>query len=195
MGLLVYMICISFLNAQPPKPKTDTIEMLTSTQWVMFYRNKTLERYRKYENENVIYIGKDYYGRLKTDSSQYYLSNTVEKTFDSSKIGKIRNGKYIIVDGLEFVYKDIEIYKSEIRKSFYKLMEKEKLREAEKVCDTLIPEKTQELNDSLGDWKAVVYVIKIIKISKEELVLQYISEEVRIGNNPVTYVPYEGDTK
>lgn len=195
MGLLVYMICISFLNAQPAKPKTDTIDMLRATPWVEFYNNKTLEYYRKYEHENIIYTSKDCYGRLKTGSSQYYLSNTVEKTFDSTKIGKIRNGEYIITHGREFVYKSIEIFNAQMKEVKYEILERVKLREAGKVCDTLIPKKTQELNDSIGEWIPVVRVIKIIKISKEELVLQHIFEEIRIGNRPAKYVPYEGDIK
>lgn len=37
-------------------------------------------------------------GREKhSDISNYYLSNTPDSTFDKKKIGKVKNGKYIIV--------------------------------------------------------------------------------------------------
>ena len=43
-------------------------------------------------------------GELRIFNYRYYLSSSQDTVFDSNKIGKNNNGKYIIRDGGDFVF-------------------------------------------------------------------------------------------
>lgn len=94
--------------SKPTLPKPDitntahvqnisTLDLLTGKEWTMQFPSKQSytfkELYSKNE-QNVIYT---YNGEITETKVPFYLSDSIVPTFDSSKVGKIKNGKYIIL--------------------------------------------------------------------------------------------------
>ena len=81
-----------------------TQELLTSTKWEpqdFFYEGDYgYVRYTKTEYFTKMKINDE----LRIFNYRYYLSSTQDTVFDSKKIGKNNNGKYIIEDGGNYVF-------------------------------------------------------------------------------------------
>ena len=100
--LLVFnMYCGISAFAQGQK---TTQELLTSTKWEpqdFFYEGDYgYVRYTKTEYVTKMKID----GELRLFNYRYYLSSSPDTVFDSNKIGKNNNGKYIIEDGGYYVF-------------------------------------------------------------------------------------------
>ena len=81
-----------------------TQELLTSTKWKpqdFFYEGDYgYVRYTKTEYITKMKINDE----LRIFNYRYYLSSSQDTVFDSNKIGKNNNGKYIIEDGGDYVF-------------------------------------------------------------------------------------------
>ena len=95
------MYCGISVFAQGQK---TTQELLTSTKWEpqdFFYEGDYgYVRYTKTEYVTKMKID----GELRLFNYRYYLSSSPDTVFDSNKIGKNNNGKYIIEDGGYYVF-------------------------------------------------------------------------------------------
>ena len=95
------MYCGISVFAQGQK---TTQELLTSTKWEpqdFFYEGDYgYVRYTKTEYVTKTKID----GELRLFNYRYYLSSSPDTVFDSNKIGKNNNGKYIIEDGGYYVF-------------------------------------------------------------------------------------------
>lgn len=100
--LILNMYCCGMsVFAQGQK---TTQELLTSTNWEPqdFFANGDYGyvRYTKTEYATKMKID----GELRIFNYRYYLSSSPDTEFDSNKIGKNNNGKYIIRDGGDYVF-------------------------------------------------------------------------------------------
>ena len=99
--LALNMYCGISVFAQEQK---TTQELLTSTKWEpqdFFYEGDYgYVRYTKTEYFTKMKID----GELRIFNYRYYLSSAPDTVFDSNKIGKNNNGKYIIRDGGDYVF-------------------------------------------------------------------------------------------
>ena len=192
-SLIFMIICMSSLSAQPQK--LDTIDILTSTTWVISYNNKIIEgEYIKYDYKNRVIINDSWNGEKK--SHKYYLSNEVEEIFDTTKVGSILNGKYIIVEVWRIILEGSELARLQMRDSIHNIVKLNKFLEEGEVRDCSSTQCTQPqlYNVGVGRERSInVYEIK--KISKKELVLQRISKEPIMGGGSTTYIPYDENLK
>ena len=100
--LMLNMYCCGMsVFAQGQK---TTQELLTSTNWEPqdFFANGDYGyvRYTKTEYATKMKID----GELRIFNYRYYLSSSPDTEFDSNKIGKNNNGKYIIRSGGDYVF-------------------------------------------------------------------------------------------
>lgn len=100
--LMLNMYCCGMsVFAQGQK---TTQELLTSTNWEpqdFFYEGDYgYVRYTQTEYITKMKIN----GELRIFNYRYYLSSSQDTEFDSNKIGKNNNGKYIIEDGGDYVF-------------------------------------------------------------------------------------------
>ena len=100
--LMLNMYCCGMsVFAQGQK---TTQELLTSTNWEpqdFFYEGDYgYVRYTQTEYITKMKIN----GELRIFNYRYYLSSSQDTVFDSNKIGKNNNGKYIIEDGGDYVF-------------------------------------------------------------------------------------------
>lgn len=100
--LILNMYCCGMsVFAQGQK---TTQELLTSTNWEPqdFFANGDYGyvRYTKTEYATKMKID----GELRIFNYRYYLSSSPDTEFDSNKIGKNNNGKYIIRSGGDYVF-------------------------------------------------------------------------------------------
>lgn len=100
--LMLNMYCCGMsVFAQGQK---TTQELLTSTNWEpqdFFYEGDYgYVRYTQTEYATKMKIN----GELRIFNYRYYLSSSQDTVFDSNKIGKNNNGKYIIEDGGDYVF-------------------------------------------------------------------------------------------
>lgn len=99
--LILNMYCGISVFAQGQK---TTQELLTSTNWEpqdFFYEGDYgYVRYTQTEYITKMKIN----GELRIFNYRYYLSSSQDTVFDSNKIGKNNNGKYIIRDGGDYVF-------------------------------------------------------------------------------------------
>ena len=99
--LVLNMYCGISVFAQGQKTTQD---LLTSTKWEpqdFFYEGDYgYVRYTKTEYVTKMKID----GELRLFNYRYYLSSSPDTVFDSNKIGKNNNGKYIIEDGGYYVF-------------------------------------------------------------------------------------------
>ena len=100
--LVLNMYCCGMcVFAQEQK---TTLELLTSTKWEpqdFFYEGDYgYVRYTETEYITKMKINDE----LRFFNYRYYLSSSQDTEFDSNKIGKNKNGKYIIEDGGDYVF-------------------------------------------------------------------------------------------
>lgn len=100
--LILNMYCCG-MSVFAQEQKT-TQELLTSTNWEpqdFFYEGDYgYVRYTQTEYITKMKIN----GELRIFNYRYYLSSSPDTEFDSNKIGKNNNGKYIIEDGGDYVF-------------------------------------------------------------------------------------------
>ena len=75
--------------------KLDTLDMLMAYKWKYTPREHVVV-YNTY-NANIIESQNIFEHDELTFNSLYYLSNEIETVFEQSKVGEIKNGKYIII--------------------------------------------------------------------------------------------------
>ena len=94
--LLVFVSTIFCAEAK------STMEQLINKEWYEF-DFKTMKSnenyYVKYTGTQRLIVSADEDGNTKMRVQKYYLTNRWEERFDSTKVGKNRNGKYIIIRG------------------------------------------------------------------------------------------------
>ena len=100
--LVLNMYCCGMcVFAQEQK---TTLELLMSSNWEpqdFFYEGDC--GYIKYTKTQDIYVEK-INNIIDRVYSNYYLSSSPDTVFDSNKVGKNNNGKYIIRDGGKYVF-------------------------------------------------------------------------------------------
>lgn len=80
----------------------STMELLINKDWHEFNvaTMKTYENfYIRFTGTQRMIVGVDSVGNPKARVQRYYLSNKYEESFDSTKVGKKRNGRYLIIQG------------------------------------------------------------------------------------------------
>lgn len=80
----------------------STMELLINKDWHEFDFGSMTTRndyYVRYTGTQRMIVGADSLGNQKVRVQKYYLSNRYEDKFDSTKVGKKRNGKYLIIQG------------------------------------------------------------------------------------------------
>ena len=99
--LVLNMYCGISVFAQEQK---TTQELLTSTKWEPqdFFANGNYGYVKYTKTEFFTKMKID--GELRIFNYRYYLSSSPDTVFDSNKIGKNNNGKYIIEDGGYYVF-------------------------------------------------------------------------------------------
>ena len=93
----------------------STMEKLINKEWHEF-DFKTMKAkettYEKYTGTQRLIVGLDEEGNTKMRVQKYYLSNRWEERFDTTKVGKNRNGKYIVIQGVKTAKKGIRLFVS-----------------------------------------------------------------------------------
>ncbi|GAA3564304.1 hypothetical protein [Snuella lapsa] len=81
-------------NVEAQNNKESTLELLQTKTWHMqgLTDKEVSDKYDA--NQITHYFNKK--GFEFSEHSEYYLSNTIDQEFDSNKVGKVSNGKYII---------------------------------------------------------------------------------------------------
>lgn len=107
---------ICFINSLTSQTAKTTQELLTSTKWEPqdFFANGDYGYVRYTKTEYITKMKID--GELRIFNYRYYLSSSSDTVFDSNKIGKNQNGKYIIeADGnYVFVSKILKLTDTEL---------------------------------------------------------------------------------
>ena len=91
------MMLVSLVSQAQGK---STMEMLINKDWheLNFQTMKAHDNfYIRYTGTQRMIVGVDSDGNTKARVQYYYLSDSVAEKFDSSKIGKVRNGIYIVL--------------------------------------------------------------------------------------------------
>jgi hypothetical protein len=92
MFTVISMISYSAFSQQE---STFKVVYLKNKTWCMQgMSDKTTEA--KYNDGNIIYLLTDASKSAYTFVTEYYLSNSIETVFDSTKVGNIKEGNYII---------------------------------------------------------------------------------------------------
>ena len=113
---IILLLNICFINSLTSQTVKTTQELLTSTKWEpqdFFYEGDYgYVRYTKTEYFTKMKINDE----LRIFNYRYYLSSSPDTVFDSNKIGKNQNGKYIIeADGnYVFVSKILKLTDTEL---------------------------------------------------------------------------------
>ena len=80
----------------------STMELLINKDWQEL-DVKTMRAhegfYVRFTGTQRMIVGADSEGNTKARVQRYYLSNRYEETFDSTKVGKKRNGRFLIIQG------------------------------------------------------------------------------------------------
>ena len=99
--VLLILAMIVTLVASTAEGKS-TMELLINKEWYEFdFRTMKAKEttYEKYTGTQRLIVGLDEEGNTKMRVQKYYLSNRWEERFDTTKVGKNRNGKYIVIQG------------------------------------------------------------------------------------------------
>ena len=93
---IILLLNICFINSLTSQTAKTTQELLTSTKWEPqdFFANGDYGYVRYTKTEYITKMKID--GELRIFNYRYYLSSSPDTVFDSNKIGKNNNGKYII---------------------------------------------------------------------------------------------------
>lgn len=119
--VLPFLFCMFLtIHVQAQTTKETTMELLTHATWE---HGKHIygDYRRKVFNDSVMTDWyKDQYGHLvRTEyPMKYYLTDKEEKAFDKTKIGKIKNGKYIMAinpHGGFICYRILELSKGQLK--------------------------------------------------------------------------------
>lgn len=99
--LIIFQFVIVENNLCAQTSENFSLEMLENRDWFIKFvdadYNKRPVQGIKIENNMLISFA--YFdGKRKELKAPYYISNTLDKTFVSSKIGKYRSGKYLIIN-------------------------------------------------------------------------------------------------
>ena len=78
-----------------------TMELLINKDWheLDITSMKAKESYVRFTGTQRMIVSADSVGNTIAKAQRYYLSNRYEETFDSTKVGKKKKGKYIIIQG------------------------------------------------------------------------------------------------
>ena len=99
--VLLILAMIVTLVASAAEGKS-TMELLINKEWYEF-DFKTMKpdesRYVRYTGTQRLEVSADEDGNTRMRVQKYYLSYEWEERFDSRKVGKYRNGKYIVIRG------------------------------------------------------------------------------------------------
>ena len=77
----------------------SSLSILQSKTWVMQFPSPMTYTFSVQNNSAGMEVCTMYFeGKATTTNYKYYLSNTIESTFNSAKIGTVSDGKYIIVE-------------------------------------------------------------------------------------------------
>ncbi len=96
--ILVMIIALVVSTAEAK----STMELLINKEWYEFDFSKMKAKetyYEKYTGTQRLIVSADEEGNTKMRVQRYYLSYKWEDRFDTTKVGKNRNGKYIILQG------------------------------------------------------------------------------------------------
>ena len=93
---IILLLNICFINSLTSQTAKTTQELLTSTKWEPqdFFANGNYGYVKYTKTEFFTKMKID--GELRIFNYRYYLSSSQDTVFDSNKIGKNNNGKYII---------------------------------------------------------------------------------------------------
>ena len=93
---IILLLNICFINSLTSQTAKTTQELLTSTKWEPqdFFANGDYGYVKYTKTEFFTKMKID--GELRIFNYRYYLSSSQDTVFDSNKIGKNNNGKYII---------------------------------------------------------------------------------------------------
>ena len=93
---IILLLNICFINSLTSQTAKTTQELLMSTKW------EPQDFFANGDYGYVKYTKTEYFTKMKIDGElrifnyRYYLSSSSDTVFDSNKIGKNNNGKYII---------------------------------------------------------------------------------------------------
>lgn len=101
---IILLLDVCFINSLTSQTVKTMQELLTSTNWEpQNFFDEGDCGYIKYTKTKDIYIEK-INNTIDRIYSNYYLSSSPDTIFDSNKVGKNNNGKYIIRDGGKYVF-------------------------------------------------------------------------------------------
>ena len=99
---LYLLLMLVFASSMFVAEAKSTMEQLINREWYEF-DFKTMKSnesyYVKYTGTQRLVVSADEDGNTKMRVQKYYLTNRWEERFDSTKVGKSRNGKYIMIRG------------------------------------------------------------------------------------------------
>ena len=99
---LYMLLMVVFASSMFVAEAKSTMEQLINKEWYEF-DFKTMKpdesRYVRYTGTQRLEVSADEDGNTRMRVQKYYLTNRWEERFDSTKVGKNRNGKYIIIRG------------------------------------------------------------------------------------------------
>lgn len=111
LTLIIALFSTFAVNAQ-----TYTLDQLVGTTWRMIapHEKNLFFTWEFTTNEVKLNFKTIYFsGRISRSncSKPYYLSNVLPKTFDKSKVGKVKQGSFLIIDGSNSCLTLMESYK------------------------------------------------------------------------------------
>ncbi|MCR4770411.1 MAG: hypothetical protein K5874_09420 [Bacteroidaceae bacterium] len=105
IAILIALFSTCAVNAQT----TYTLEQLVGTKWRMiypeqiennpYYYREHIDEYTQCEIKNKLKSTNKITGKTRIGadvSHKYYLSDVIPKSFDMSKVGKVKKGSYLI---------------------------------------------------------------------------------------------------
>ena len=97
--ILILLVFVSTIFCVEAK---STMEQLINKEWyeLDFKTMKAHEAYYvKFTGTQRLIVGEDQDGNMKMRVQRYYLTNRWEERYDTTKVGKSRNGKYLVLQG------------------------------------------------------------------------------------------------
>ena len=98
----LFLISVVLLSTAFCTYAESTMELLINKEWYEIDLGKMQVRddyYVKFTGTQRLTIGLDQDGNTKMRVQKYYLSNNETEFFDSTQVGKNRNGKYLVLCG------------------------------------------------------------------------------------------------
>ena len=99
--LIAILSIIFFASISFSVEAKSTMELLINKDWheLDITSMKAKESYVRFTGTQRMIVSADSVGNTIAKAQRYYLSNRYEETFDSTKVGKKKKGKYIIIQG------------------------------------------------------------------------------------------------